>query len=155
MAWLKSIVINLRKFLQLTESERWLLLQAFLLLPFISLSLHCLGFRRLYLLLASWCPLTLHPSDDVKKDLRRAGAMVQLVDAAAQHGLHSPNCLPKSMTLWWLLKRQGIPGVLRLGVCPQGGRLAAHAWVELQGLVLNDEAEVHLRFLPFEGAIIS
>jgi hypothetical protein len=32
--------------------------------------------------------------------------------------------------------------------------LEAHAWVEFHGVILNDSQDVHLRFPPFNRAII-
>ena len=69
-----------------------------------------------------------------------------------------PRCLTRSLALAWLLKRRGIPFVLRIGV-PRGTTIAwegkpvtlsAHAWVEHAGIVLNDRQDVALRFSAFD-----
>lgn len=59
------------------------------------------------------------------------------------------NCLSRSLALVWLLRRNGHDADLRLGVSLHGGEFAAHAWVELEGLVLNDRQDVTTRYAPF------
>ena len=144
---------NLKKTWQLSGAERWLLAQAFLALPLVALGLRCWGFRRLHARLNQGLAKAPH-SYALGDDLDQARVTARLVKAAARYGLGRPRCLSCSMALWWLLQRQGISGTLRLGVSPQGGRLEAHAWVEFQGAVLNDSADVHLRFAPFKEEII-
>lgn len=67
------------------------------------------------------------------------------VKRAAEHGVFRPACLVRSVALQRLLESNGIEGSrIRIGVRMQGGRFAAHAWVERDGVVLGDEAR-HVR----------
>jgi hypothetical protein len=133
-----------------------LLLKAFLVLPLMGLGLRWLGYARLHNRLTHWRPSDKIPAQDQEGILTpRAQATARMVQAAARYGLYRPNCLPQSLALWWLLKRQGIPGVLRIGVSPLGERLEAHAWVEFGGRVLNDGEDASQRFAPFHEAIIA
>lgn len=59
------------------------------------------------------------------------------------------NCLSRSLALLWLLQRNGHDADLRLGVSLDGGTFAAHAWVELGGVVLNDRQDVAMRYAAF------
>jgi len=59
------------------------------------------------------------------------------------------NCLSRSLALLWLLQRNGHDARLYLGVSKTGGDFAAHAWVTLGDLVLNDTQDVASRFVPF------
>jgi len=52
------------------------------------------------------------------------------------------SCLVESFTLWWMLRRRRIPADLRIGVRTITGIFESHAWVELDGTVLNDIAQV-------------
>jgi hypothetical protein len=131
-----------------------LLAQAFLALPLVALGLRCWGFRRLQARLTQGAARALH-SSALKSDLDQARATARLVQAAARYVLFRPSCLPQSLVLWWLLRRQGLAGELRIGVNPLEGRLEAHAWVEFQGHILNDCEDVHLRFAPFPGSILA
>jgi hypothetical protein len=74
----------------------------------------------------------------------------ELVWLAAHRGLVPVTCLPHSLVLWWLLRRDQAEAVLRVGVRKATGDLEAHAWVEHDGVVLNDRADVHERYAAFE-----
>jgi hypothetical protein len=58
------------------------------------------------------------------------------------------NCLSQSLTLVWLLQSRGIAPRLRLGARVRETVFEAHAWVEHDGAVLNDSADVTARFAP-------
>jgi hypothetical protein len=75
------------------------------------------------------------------------------VEAAARRVPGRVSCLHKSLTLWWLLRRRGVGAELRVGVRKPGSRLEAHAWVERDGMVLNDDPDVRQRFSSFDRAI--
>lgn len=81
----------------------------------------------------------------------QAYALTRLVQGAAAWSLHHPTCLHRSLTLWWLLGRQGIASELRIGVRKEQGRFEAHAWVEYQGMALNDGLDVGSRFAAFQS----
>ena len=65
-------------------------------------------------------------------------------------------CLEQSLTLWYLLRRHGVPSALRIGVRKAGGQtLEAHAWVELEGRPINDRPDIALSYAAFEGPLPS
>mgnify|MGYP000057409539 CR=1 FL=1 len=144
-----SAVNSWRKLQKLSLSELNLLVRSLLLLPLTAVCIKLFGFRRLYAAIAfpkqKWYNLEL-----IKKDIYVIARMVSL---ASNRGLYRPNCLQKSLVLWWLLRCQGIESDLRIGVRKQDGSLEAHAWVEYEGDVLNDSSDVEQRFAPFAGAI--
>ena len=79
--------------------------------------------------------------------------IARLVNAAASI-LGAP-CLPRSLVLWHLLRNRGIPTEIRLGVTKLAdGSLSAHAWIELEGLPLNDGTDACERYaaLPSSAA---
>lgn len=49
-------------------------------------------------------------------------------------------CLPQSLALQALLRRQGLSAELRIGVRRADGKLQAHAWVEHAGSPLGETA---------------
>jgi hypothetical protein len=51
-----------------------------------------------------------------------------------------------------LLGRHGIETDLRIGVRRALGQFEAHAWVELDGIALNDSNDVGQRYSPFDWA---
>lgn len=54
------------------------------------------------------------------------------------------------MTLWYLLRRQGIRSKLRIGVSKRDGEFEAHAWIELSGSALGEETGIPQNFVPFD-----
>jgi hypothetical protein len=62
-------------------------------------------------------------------------------------------CGPRSLTLWWLLRRHGVAGELRIGVRRDGECIAAHAWVVCHGTVVGET--VHDRFVSFESEALA
>lgn len=82
----------------------------------------------------------------------RARLVVLGVTRAAAYGLFTPTCLVKSMAISQRLKDAGISGaVLRVGVARRSGQFVAHAWVELGGEVIGDDASSVERYEPFDG----
>lgn len=83
--------------------------------------------------------------------LHRARRVARMVSIAANHGPYRASCLPRSLLTWWLLRRQGIATALLFGVNREGGAFSAHAWVELDGVVINDGPQVAKRHAPFDA----
>jgi len=81
----------------------------------------------------------------------RARAVVLGVTRAAAYGLFVPTCLVKSMAISRRLKDAGVAGgVLRVGVARRNGQFVAHAWVELGGEVIGDDAASVERYEPLD-----
>ncbi len=139
-----------RAFDQLSPRDRWIFLQALALLPLTAGALRLLSFARLQSLISTTLP---RPSDGASSPLERVHATTRLVRLAAERGLFRVSCLPHSVVLWWLLRRQGINAVLRFGVRKASTEIEAHAWVEHGGIVLNDDDDVRERFAAFDRAI--
>lgn len=63
------------------------------------------------------------------------------VRRAAQYGLFRPRCLVRSIALQRLLVRDGMPSArVVVGVRRTAGTFEAHAWVELDGRPLGEDA---------------
>lgn len=146
---------NWRKFHQLSWLERWLLVQALLLLPLMALALRLLGFRRLQIALVNLTSINcMLVSNKTQAALAQAYSTVRIVRAAVRYGPYHANCLQHSLTLWWLLRCQGIESDLRIGVRKEASRFEAHAWVDYLGFTLNDSSDIHQRFAAFDHAIL-
>ena len=139
-----------RKFWRLSRFERRLFIESLLLLPLSGLALRLISFKRLQSFLTHLAPAN-QSSKEMAQIARITNVMVQ---AAARHGAYRATCLPQSLTLWWLLRRQGIESDLRFGARKEAGCMEAHAWVELGGIPLNETFDVDQRFKPFERAVI-
>jgi len=84
-----------------------------------------------------------------RANVRRAAQMV-----ATAYRLHPvpSSCLPRAVVLWSLLQRRGIGADVRIGVrYNTQGQFESHAWLEWNGEVLNDAANVASQFLPFNS----
>lgn len=131
----------------LPPAERHAIIATAALVPLTHVAVRVLDYRRT-MAAAEWIatrwPFRRSAGDPVVtvERLRLANARVRR---------YSPlpgNCLSQSLTLWWMLRRQGFNPDLRLGVSLDGGTFGAHAWVELNGRVLNDAATVGERYRP-------
>ena len=131
-----------------------MLAQAAVTLPLIGMGLWWPGFRRLHAWLSRWPgPLVPPAAELTAGQWPKARSTARMVEVAARHNPFRLLCLPRSLALWWLLRWQGIGADLRIGVTPKESGLEAHAWVEYDGVALNDQDDVYDRFAPFHAAI--
>ena len=143
-----------RRFNALERPAQELFLRAVVLLPLVTLSLRWRGFGRtqasLKLILSN-----AHPEHEPGLVSRDAAVTAHMVNAADRHGLIHSSCLAKSLTLWWLLSRQGISSHLRIGIRKEEEKFEAHAWVERDGAALNEPDEHHHHYAAFDAAFSS
>lgn len=143
-----------KRFGRLSGAERGLFLRALVWLPAISIGMRLAGFQRMQKALAHWLPeggSGVPPTDPTPT----AHRIARLVVVAGREGIFRANCLEQSLTLWWLLRRRGFEAELRIGARKRGETFEAHAWVELEGAVLNDEEGVTSEFVRFERDLTS
>lgn len=67
-----------------------------------------------------------------------SAVIVKLEPGRWYRGPLRPRCLTRSLALQAILARHGAQAQLRVGVARAGSGLAAHAWLELAGTVLNE-----------------
>jgi transglutaminase superfamily protein len=128
----------LRRIGALTWSERVVIVQAALLIAGLRAALRVCGVRRVQKGLAAFVSSM---SDVTDADRERGLAMSRLVDVAARHTVRN-TCLHRSLALWWLLGRRGVPSRIRIGTRRRRRRrFEAHAWVEIGGVAINDRGE--------------
>lgn len=129
-------------------SDQWLYLQAFVVLPLVGIALKMATFERVRSLLAA----TLPQRSPAENAARSAGVDVAEIARVVGIVAGSPsvpgNSLRHALALWWLLAQRGVACGLRFGVKKDGEKLLAHAWVEHDGVVLNDEQDIAERYLP-------
>ena len=138
----------LRKFIALPPPDRWLLLQIGLMLPLTRLGLRLFGFKRTFAALAWLASLWERaPPADERSEVARARRWIRYVK---RQGPYHGNCLSRSLVLWWLLRRQDIESVMRIGTRRLDGEFQAHAWLEYQGQPLNAGQRVRQKYAVFE-----
>ncbi len=143
-----------RRFSALERPAQELFLRAIVLLPLVALSLRWRGFRATQTALQKFLS-TAYPEHESALVSKDAAVTAHMVNAADRHGLVHPSCLAKSLTLWWLLARQGIPSDLRIGIRKGKKEFEAHAWVERDGAALNEPDERHHHYAAFDAAFSS
>lgn len=134
---------RLGKFLQLTRSERRLLLSAALLLGAIRLGLWLLPFQTLRRLLVRITG---------KKQLQAArvsvGRVVWAVEVVSRY-MPGVKCLARALATQALLRQYSHQAHIRIGVArSQKGQLQAHAWVEIQGRIVSGGLKDLWRYTP-------
>ncbi len=78
----------------------------------------------------------------------------RMVRAAERYSPGRATCLEESLLLWYLLQSQDISATLRIGVRKDGAQFEAHAWVEREGIALNQQEEQHRHYAPFADELI-
>jgi hypothetical protein len=145
---------RLRRFKNLPTPARTLFLRAAALLPWVALQLKMQGFQATK---KSLQDLTreLPTSPDANQSAERTALTARMVRAAARHGVGKPSCLEESLVLMHLLRRQGIASQLRIGVKKNVAKFEAHAWVECDGVALNESEALHDHYASFEAEFSS
>jgi len=143
-------VSDLAKLRALTGPERRLLLVCLIATPVVAGGLAILGFRRMHAFMARRSRPRSARFPTAQAAEARARSAARVVAIAAGRGPVRATCLRQSLLLWWLLRRDGIETVLRVGVNRESGTLNAHAWVEYLGRPVNDADDVALRFPAFD-----
>lgn len=139
-----------QKFQQLSWVEKYLFFQALVLLPLNALAVRAFSFRRWQAGLVRLVNCGQKSVGSLtEQQLAKAQSAARVISAAANHGFYQANCLPQSITLWWLLQRQGIASEIHIGVRKEEKLLQAHAWVQCQGVVINDQPDVGTIFTAF------
>ncbi|HEY4839568.1 MAG TPA: lasso peptide biosynthesis B2 protein [Candidatus Acidoferrales bacterium] len=144
-----------QRFRKLSGSQKNNLLWAMVLLPITSAALRLLGFQRWKSMLAIAIPREIPSTPVVPEALQDARDAAKMVSAAAREGIFRAKCLEKSTVLWFLLHRKRLPAELRIGVRQAAKGFEAHAWVEVQGTIVNDTEDARQGYVPFSGNIAS
>jgi Transglutaminase-like superfamily len=119
-------------------------------------SLRLAGFRRWKAAIEWLTPVTPDGTPAFgQPEIEFAHAIANWEAAAARHLPLTTNCLDRSITLWWLLRRRGVAADLRIGGRKENGVFEAHAWVELEGAVVDTMGSDRYEFVPFESRMIA
>jgi hypothetical protein len=141
---------RIRRYKALDAESRTLFWRAVRLLPQVTLSLRLRGYAQTAASLQSRAKShldTIVAEQDLALKIAKTSRMVR---AASQFGSIRATCLAQSLTLWLLLQQQNISSAIKIGVRKENGRMEAHAWVERNGVTLNETDEVHQHYAPFE-----
>ncbi len=139
---------KVRRLTNLTFLEQALLLQLTALSFGIKVALTILTLPRLTALLSrhsSSARLSRIPFPHTRcsKD-----QLFRLIDLATTVSHGEGRCLPRALLLFWVLRAQQGSADLCLGVHTTTATLFAHAWVELEGVVVGDRRVFTDRYTP-------
>lgn len=144
MKWLHScisIIQRIGRFFALSSEEKFLFLEASIVLGFMQASVLLVSFKRLTRSLQ-------HSKDKIKPNtltelqLHTAGLVSKVIMQAANNVPWENTCLAQALTAQKMLNKRNIPGVFYLGAMKKnavGEELEAHAWSQCGDVVITGE----------------
>jgi hypothetical protein len=144
-----------QRFRRLSGFERGIVLEAAAGLLISWLAVRLLGFRFCRSVFEK--PIAARNSTNSKSSksdeadvLGMARRIAHLEAVTAANLFFRTSCLELSLVLCRMLRQRGMNADLRIGARKEANRFEAHAWVELDGTVIDGGAAEHLHFVPFE-----
>ena len=114
-------------------------IQALVVFVLLDIGFRVFGFPRVFRFVDRWGRRSVEAAP-LAVQRRRLHRVVEAVRTASRYyHRRSLDCLPRSLAIYVLLRRQGVPATLRIGV--KRFPFAAHAWVECLGEVLDDSID--------------
>ena len=140
----------LQRYSALPSEARKLFCRASLLGPLIRVSLRFRGYNKTRQWLQGKLDRLTVPALALPEVSDRLDVTCRMVRAAEHYLPVRVSCLEESLVLWYLLQTQGIAAAIRIGVRKPAGTFEAHAWVEQDGIALNQTDEQHRHYHPFD-----
>ena len=114
-------------------------IQALLVFLLLDIGFRLFGFSRVFLFVDRWGRRsTTAASLTVQQRIVRR--TLEAVETTTRYYYRRRlDCLPRSLAIYVLLRRRGVPATLRIGV--KRFPFAAHAWVECLGEIIDDSTE--------------
>ncbi len=137
---------RLGKFLALGAAEQWATVEAALTLAAIQLLLGRAPRHGWLRLVRRACRDPVDAAGDARRTERVLRALARVSPVFARS-----TCLGRALTAWVMLRRRGIPSVVRLGVTASAENgFGAHAWLECGGRSVLGEPEPG-KYVPLGG----
>ena len=127
----------------MTLADWGLVIETCATLPLVSIGLMALGWRRLKTML-SRTPTT------GPRDGEFEWQAARITNAVGRRMPIPATCLQRSVTLWWTLGRRKIDSRVVMGARKDQSDFHAHAWVEVDGVVINDRQDLRETFAVFD-----
>jgi hypothetical protein len=125
-------------------------LEAAIGLPIACLAVRLLGFRICRAAFGEPGGATRNSKVLEADTLNIARRIAQLEAVTAANLFLRTSCLELSVVLCRMLTRRGMNAGLRIGARKEADRFEAHAWVEMEGNVVDGGGTEHLHFIPFK-----
>ena len=146
---------TLQRYNALPSEARAMFWRAVFLLPFIRIKLRFGSYKGTQQWLQKKLNNRPHPSCSSQQNSSLLEMTCQIVRAARHYSPGQTTCLEESLLLCYLLQDQGLPATLRIGVRKQSEKFEAHAWVEQDGIALNQSDEQHHHYFAFDSERIT
>jgi Transglutaminase-like superfamily len=124
--------------------------RAAILLPLVRWSLRLRGYGKTFTSLQRRVQFQAREAESWPASREGVQTTCRMVRATLRYSFSQYTCLEESLTLWYLLRKQGIPVWLRIGVRKENEKFEAHAWVEHGGTALNQDEAMHQHYAAFE-----
>jgi hypothetical protein len=132
---MKQLPRRVRRFWHWPAHQRAAFVRALVYLTLVDLGLRLLSFRRVI----GRAQRPLGPAGQpTAPDVARAQQYAAWLFYASRFHPAQPQCLHRSLALHFWLRHDHLPSEVRIGVKKAAGTLAAHAWVECGGQVIDD-----------------
>lgn len=147
MSWRR----RLTSFLDLPWREQWILMLYALGFHLVAAGLR---FRKYHEVLTGLEKTTQILARRAPRESLAPDRIVELVDMSSKAVTWRPNCLQRSVMLWWALLAAGWESEIRFGARQRtdGSGFDFHAWVERSGEVINDNPSIDAVFTPLSSA---
>ena len=142
----KSLKNRIKIAFRLSLSDWLLLFEAWGILLFAKLALYKLSYESL-----SKSTLPSVKKKNIEEISEFSNQLRQLIVWASYLHIVSMPCLPKSLTLHWMLRRRGIESQIKIGVNKKPQEIFAHAWVEVDGEAVGESEQVIAGFNQLES----
>ena len=143
---------GLLAFYRFNSYEKHIFYQSFFLLPLVSYSLRFFGYKKVYRNIRNNI-LNAKRSSDINDNIYDQIELVIDVFNRVVWGIYPKlTCLPKSLTLWWILNRNGLEADFFIGVKKKPRAIQGHAWVEFEGKILNDNEHFVNEYTVIDGS---
>ena len=146
------MIREIKAFGVLPFSHKLVMVRAFLILPCLQISLRSLGLNRTRRILTALCRA---PNPDPKDGLIRARRIANYTYVVNNRFPFLGECLARSLTIWFQLRRIGIESDLKFGMKKEQSELLAHAWIEYKGESLASINEQNEGYVFYNESILS
>ena len=136
-----SILRKLRAAVSLDARTRWLMLVSAILRVAISTGFRLVGVSETQRYVRTWASRAQNrqwfadPRELIRNAQRAQGVVRRNTGIGGR-------CLARSLTLWGILLRFGVATDLRVGMRKRNGLVEGHAWLEYQGVPINESGEL-------------
>lgn len=139
MRWSRLLTRKIRTASSLPREQVWSISRAWLALLLVQFSLDVLPYRYWQKRLNA--AINNHDGSSSMAKRQECRQIARDIAIAARNHFLKVNCLGRSLALHGLCHRAGFTTQIAIGIRKNRGNIEGHAWLEADGVVLNDTIE--------------